>query len=224
MTGSFNKKTLADLYLHQKLSVPEISKVYRRSEGGVNYWLKKYGVKKRSISEALYLRNNPDGDKFKIHLPKDSQEAMAFGVGLGLYWGEGNKANKNSIKLGNTNSLLMRTFLAFLQKFIGLKTDDLKFELHLSAGSNENKAIDFWRKALNIKTSQFYKSSIIDRGTKGTYKNKSGFGVLSVYYNNTRARNILMEWLAEIAQLAEHAHGKRKVPGSIPGLGSISLR
>ena len=35
-----------------------------------------------------------------------------------------------------------------------------------------------------------------------------------------RGAIIFLPVLAEIAQLAEHAHGKRKVPGANPGLGS----
>ncbi|OHB17363.1 MAG: hypothetical protein A2913_00905 [Parcubacteria group bacterium RIFCSPLOWO2_01_FULL_40_65] len=63
---SLQKEKLKNLYIQEKKSSAEIAKLFNCSERTINYWLAKYGVKKRSISEAVYLKYNPNGNPFKI--------------------------------------------------------------------------------------------------------------------------------------------------------------
>ena len=56
-----NKKILLKYYTKEKKSIFEIAKIFGRSETGINYWMSKYGIKKRTIGEAIYLKNNPKG-------------------------------------------------------------------------------------------------------------------------------------------------------------------
>lgn len=59
----------------------------------------KYQIKRRSISDAIYHKHNPKGDPFKVKPINNIEEAQLLGMGLGLYWGEGNKANKDLVTL-----------------------------------------------------------------------------------------------------------------------------
>ena len=61
-----DKEWLKKLYLKHKKSSFEMSKIFNCSEHKINYWLAKYNIAKRSISEAIYQKNNPNGDPFKI--------------------------------------------------------------------------------------------------------------------------------------------------------------
>ena len=122
---------LKKLYLKEKKSVFEIAGLLKCSESKVNYWIRKYKIPKRSISDAIYIKHNPKGDPFRVNMPKNLEETKLFGLGLGLYWGEGNKANKNSIRLGNTDPKLIKNFIEFLIKFFSIKKSDLKFGLQI---------------------------------------------------------------------------------------------
>ena len=62
----------------------------------------------------MYIRYNPKGDPFAFKLPKNGADWKLFGLGIGLYWGEGNKRNKNSIRLGNVDPRLIRAYMLFL--------------------------------------------------------------------------------------------------------------
>lgn len=219
-----NKKNLLSLkikklYVAKHKSVPEIARVLRCSEHRINYWIAKNRITKRTISEAIYLKYNPKGDPFQFEPPKNFREAKLFGLGLGLYWGEGNKLNKNTVKLGNSDPVLLRNFIKFLIRFFHIKKRNLKFHLHIFSDIKVNDSYNYWMKELKIRKDQFYKPTITRTGKLGTYRNKSKYGVLTIYYGNTKLKNRIVELLAEIAQSAEHAHGKRKVPGSNPGLG-----
>lgn len=189
---NLTKQKLIDLYIRDGRSVSDIAKTFNCSERGINYWFKKFNIPKRTISEAIYLKNNPDGDPFKFISPKSSEDYKLFGLGIGLYWGEGNKANKNTVRIGNSDPALIRIFIKFLIKFFRIKKEDLRFHLHVFTDINLNKAFDFWIKEVDIKKEQFYKPTITITGKLGTYRKKSDFGVLTVCYANTKLRNILV--------------------------------
>jgi hypothetical protein len=188
-------KLLRKLYQKNNKSVSEIAGIFKCSENKVNYWLKKNNIAKRSISEAVYLKKNPFGDPFKFIKPKNIGEAILFGIGIGLYWGEGTKANKNTVRLGNSDPAIIRSFIKFLEKFFGVKVKDLKFHLHLFSDINPSTAFNFWIKELKISKKQFYKPTTTITGKLGTYRKKSKFGVVTIYFGNTKLRNKLIELL-----------------------------
>lgn len=192
---NFNKETLKNLYFNDNLAVSNIAIVFGCSEHKINYWFRKYGIKKRTISESIYLKHNPFGDPFKFKNPKTSSDWKLFGMGLGLYWGEGNKANKNTVRLGNSDPGIIKIFIRFLDKFFGVKKSKLKFHLHLFSDMGINEATDFWIKELRVKKSQFYKPTVTKTGKLGNYKAKSKYGVLTIIYGNTKLRNILVNFL-----------------------------
>lgn len=194
------KSDLLNFYIKQGKSMEEISKIFNCSLNRVKYWMVKHKISRRSISEAIYLKNNPDGDPFIFIKPKNIEEAKLFGLGIGLYWGEGTKASKNSVRLGNTDPELIKKFIEFLVKFFNIKKEDLKFGLQLFTDIEINKALDFWIKKLNVKRSQFYKPTITISGSIGTYRKKSEFGVLQVLYHNKKLRDLLINKLADVAQ------------------------
>ena len=195
MNKSLSFKNLKKLYNEKHKSVPEIARLSECSENKVNYWLAKYQIKKRTISEAIYVKHNPKGDPFKFIVPKSAEDAELFGLGLGLYWGEGTKANKDSIRLGNTDPNLIEKFIEFLIRFFSIKKKDLHFGLQIFSDIEVERALDFWIKRLKIKRSQFYKPIISISGSIGTYKKKSEYGVLTVMYHNKKLRNLLVELL-----------------------------
>jgi hypothetical protein len=189
-------KELRGLYISKKKSVPEIAKIYKCSENKINYWLKRYRVNKRSISDAIYLKYNPNGDPFKVVFPRDIREAQLFGLGLGIYWGEGNKLNKNAVRVGNSDPAVLKTFINFLEKFFCVKKDDLKFHLHTFSDIDIEDCYNYWVDQLGVNRDQFYKPTVTITGKLGTYRKKSEYGVITIYYGNTKLRNKLVELLS----------------------------
>ncbi len=125
------KKKLEEFYLNKKKSMQEIANELGCSLHKVKYWMEKYGIKIRSHSDATYIKRNPFGDPFKFKTPQTFKEAELFGLGLGLYWGEGTKANKDSIRLGNTDPELIRKFIDFLISFFEIDKNDLRFGIQI---------------------------------------------------------------------------------------------
>ncbi len=192
------RKKLEKFYIKEGLSASVIAQNLKCSEHKVNYWLTKYGIPKRSISDAMYLKYNPGGDPFMVCSPRTLEEAQLLGLGIGLYWGEGNKKNKYSVRLGNTDPRLIKKFIEFLEKICGIRYKKLKFGLQIFSDMSEREALLFWQREINISLSQFMKVVVTPTGGVGTYKNKSRYGVLTVHFHNRKLRDIICKMIEEL--------------------------
>ena len=158
----------------------EIAEELGCSVNKVVYWMDQHEIKRRSISDAVYQKHNPLGDPFTIKPIKTMADAKLLGMGIGLYWGEGNKANKHAIRLGNTDVELIKEFMRFLMQLFGVKKDKLRFGLQIFSDINPEEALKFWVDQLGVEPSQFSKIVVTISGSIGTYRNKSEHGVLTV--------------------------------------------
>lgn len=196
-----SKLELSDLYLKKKYSVSSIASEFKCSQSKVNFWLKKYNIKKRSISDAIYMHHNRAGEPFSSIDFKRSETSFILGLGIGLYWGEGNKVNKHSIRLGNTDPDLIFNFIKFLKTIFKIKESKLRFGLQVFNDVNSDVAINFWKSKLNVNDNQFQKVVVSKVRGIGTYKNKSKYGVLTIYFNNKKLRNIIMNEIDKLRVL-----------------------
>lgn len=215
-----SENLLRNLYMSQRKSSFEIAEQLGCSIHKVNYWMDKFNLARRSQSEATYVKRNPNGDPFVLHKPVSIREGVLYGLGLGLYWGEGTKASMSAIRLGNTDPELIAQFMNFLRRFYSIKKRSLHFSLQLFHDNNIDESLDFWCKYLKIDRRQFSKPVFSPSQSTGTYKRKAQYGVVTVQFNNTKLRRVISKQLAEIAQLAEHVIGNDKATGSNPVLGS----
>lgn len=196
-----DKKLLEQLYIRDKKSVHYISKTSNCSEGKINYWLQKYCIPKRSISEAVYAMNNPNGDPFSFQTPRTNKSSFLLGLGLGLYWGEGTKKNLHTVRLGNTDPYLVKAFLVFLRKTYKIDDSKLHFALQIFTDMDQKKEEKFWREFLNVDAKQFFKTTNTRSGSIGTYRVKSEHGVLTVYFGNKKLRDILISEIEKMKNL-----------------------
>ena len=189
------REILDKLYTKDRLSMMEIAKHLDCSHNQVVYWMHKYKIGRRSISDAIYQQRNPKGDPFKLQPIDTIEKATLYGLGLGLYWGEGNKANKYAVRLGNTDPELLSSFIKFLIEVFGVKREDMRFQLQTFTDIDTETALNYWTNVLSVSRAQFYKVHVTRSGSIGTYKRKSEYGVVTVYYHNKRLRDILVELL-----------------------------
>lgn len=186
------KETLFDLYLRKNKSMNEVATILDCSLHKVSYWIAKYEIPVRSHSDATYVKCNPGGDPFLIRPIQTKQDALLFGLGLGLYWGEGTRANKNSIRLGNTDPKLIRSFIHFLSKMYKIERSRLRFGLQIFSDISPEYALRYWVRALKVSPTQFQKVVITPSRGVGTYRKKLTTGVLTVQFHNKKLRDVLM--------------------------------
>ncbi|MDO9579336.1 MAG: helix-turn-helix domain-containing protein [Bacteroidales bacterium] len=192
------KEKIVDLY-QRGLSMQEIADKMGWSLHKVSYWLDKCNISRRSPSEASYLKWNPNGDPFNIKNKLNKNEILLKGLGLGLYWGEGDKSpNNTSVRLSNTDPQLIKKFKEFLVKICGVKKEKFSYSLILFNDINEKEAIRFWTQHIGIKRKQLGKIIKIPPQGKGTYKKKSQFGVFIIIVTNKKLKEKILEQIREI--------------------------
>lgn len=193
------KEKLEQLYIKEHLSMPEVAKKLNVSTRQVVWWMGRHHIRRRSWSEATYVKRNPEGNPFKIKKNLSPDERELKGIGLGIFWGEGNKTTKSGIKVGNTDPELIKKFIEFLEVICGVKRSKLRYSIILFNDSNLETALNFWKSELDIEIKQMGKPTIVPPQGKGTYKKKSKYGVLTVGCFNTKLR----KWLDK--QLSFHS-------------------
>ncbi len=164
----------------------DIARKFRCSESRINYWLKKFGIPKRSISDAVYQKHNPNGDPFCFSQPNTLERAFLYGLGMGLYWGEGTKASKTAVRLGNSDPRLVKAFISFLEQIYGIRREKLRFGLIIFSDMDEERVRTYWQKTLGFSAKHFMKTTIKPERSGGTYTRKTEYGVLTVYFNNSK--------------------------------------
>lgn len=198
-----DKAYLESSYVLKKMSVSQIAFEYGCSQNKITYWLQKHKIRKRSISDAVYIRSNPNGDPFLYQKPRSDEEWFLYGLGLGLFWGEGNKMSKNSVRLGNTDVDLLRNFLFFLKVIYQIEDEKLRFGLQLFSDIPKEKALNYWSARLGVPRRKFQKVVVTKSIKKGTYKKKSEWGVLTIYFSNTKLRDIIMSAITKLRNEAK---------------------
>jgi len=187
-----SKEKLKILY-NSGLSMKDISDKEHLSYPSVRYWINKYKIPRRTWSDATYVKRNPDGDPFKIKKRLNKKDIELKNLGLGLYWGEGDKSpNNTSVRLGNTDPFLLKKFREFLRTIYNVKEKKIKYGLILFNDVKETTALNFWKKYLGIKRKQLGKITIIPPQGKGTYKRKSKCGVLIVIFSNKKLKEQIL--------------------------------
>ncbi len=187
-----NKLKLKHLYIDSKLSMKEIAETLNISVGSVDWWMKKHHIPKRPRSEANYEKYNKSGDPFSIANINTIDKALLYGLGVGLFWGEGNKVSNTSLRLGNTDPALIRSYLRFLREVCTVNEKKIRFGLQVFNDSDPIAAKRFWIRELSIASEQFMPtiSAIAPQGI-GTYRRKNQYGVVTVYVNNIK----LVDWM-----------------------------
>lgn len=207
------------MYVGEQLSAVQIAERAGCSAQGINHRLKGMGVVKRNIGEAVYVRHNPGGDPFKFTQPESAEDCRLFGLGLGLYWGEGNKANPNAVRLGNSDPRLLKSFMKFVEKFFGVSRSLARVQLQIFPDLESESVERFWETQLGVPAAQFYKTFVTERRGQGTYRHRSRYGVATVSYHNVKLRNLMLACLerqaSEFGEPAELLYQRQAGTGAI---------
>ncbi len=109
--------------------------------------------KKREIREQkIYLEQ-------KKKLGRLSRQSL-FVAGLMLYLAEGTKKDYYKLCLANTDPILVKFFIWWLQEFLNVPKKEIRLQLHLYESMDIKKEEQFWLKETCLKKTQLYKHQI----------------------------------------------------------------
>lgn len=180
MKTQLRQKAL-DLRLKQELSYGAITKRLKVAKSTLSYWLKDLPLSEEKILELrrknwkagessrerfrLTMRKRKEEKAFKIYEQekrnfKNLSPKSLWIAGLMLYLGEGDKKNTARIGLANTDVWVIQFFLRWLVKFMGVRKNEIRIELHLYENMNIAKEEKFWQDKLGFSRSQLYKTQV----------------------------------------------------------------
>ena len=192
-----SQNELENIYLSGS-SMSEIAVNLECSIHKVVYWMNKYGIKRRSRSEALYVKLNPKGDPFEIKKILEPEESLLQGLGLGIYWGEGDRISKGRVCVANTDPNLIRVFRDFLTINCRVIPSRIHYYIICFKDSKPSEVLEYWSKVLEISEDKFGKIVQIARQGKGTYRRKSQYGVCTILVSNIKLKQWLMNELNKL--------------------------
>ena len=123
-------------------------------------------------------------------------------VGLILWWAEGTKSRRDkrgkntwsyNVEVTNTNPRIIKHFLNFLRKDIGIDENRLKLQLQIHEGDDKSSVENFWSKFTEIPLHRFNNTFIRPKGnkvgkTQGTckirYSSKTTYKVIEEQLEN----------------------------------------
>jgi len=189
---------IATFYLKDKLSVKQIADLLSITSAKVRRQLDKEHVKRRNRSEAIKYLNLTKFKKEQFVLKnklniKDEKLKIA---GVMIYWGEGTKQG-NTVTLSNSNPKIILLFLKFLRNICGISDKRLRALIHRYPDQNEKNLLDYWSSITGIPKTQFCKSFLHNKVSRGTYKSLAEHGTLSLRYSDKSLLEMINIWIDE---------------------------
>lgn len=199
------------------MSYSQIKDKLKVSKGSLSLWLAPYPLSPERIRELRDV--NPrriENYRKTMAFKWQAKLNVAFGkakkdignisdrdlfiLGFALYWAEGGKTKRGSLYLGNTDPSMLKIYMKWL-KLLGVPKERLKFKLHIYKDMKENKIIDFWKKTLGVKLSQFRKTYVKDsKFTSLNYKGGFGHGTCNIMFENTEMTSYVLMGIKHIVE------------------------
>ena len=183
------KEKLRRLYCDQKLSMMDVAKELRITHAKVYYWLRTYGIPRRSWSDSAYVKQNPKGDPFIIPDKLSSRQQEFLKAGLLLYWAEGNKG-KDAIRLANLDPRMLMVFLGFLREVCSVNEERIYIYVRVQRGFSLNDARQYWMNMLHLSMTNVQVYQHTDKRSK-PFQQKSRYGIATLEFHSTKFKRWL---------------------------------
>jgi len=157
----------------------------------------------KNISDLNHRRAKEYQAKVRAELSEYAQslalvnsEALLW-LGIALFLAEGGKREKWSVRLVNSDPLIIKIMMKFFGEVCGVESKKFKFRIHLHKNIKHEKALKFWSKIVSIPEKQFYKSysgaPITSQGKRPI--NRLPYGTLHVIINDAGLVRKLRGWI-----------------------------
>ncbi|OIO45425.1 hypothetical protein COU05_01055 [bacterium (Candidatus Gribaldobacteria) CG10_big_fil_rev_8_21_14_0_10_37_21] len=205
----------------------EIEKILNLPKSTVGWWLR--GVKmKKSIEKKTFKRcrnkwSRNISNYNKVYAKIRSEEAANDRenhqrrgyleiknimlndlklIGNVLYWAEGNTKNRHLLRFANSKPEIIKVMMKFFREVCKIPEEKIKARVHLYPTMDQNKAINYWKKIVDLPKKNFHPSQIqISRASKNKRpKNTLPYGTLHLTAGNTEITCKVKGWIEGISE------------------------
>lgn len=208
------RQKAVELRIKSELSYSEIKKRLNVPKSTLSYWLHDFPLNEKKIIELQqkgWTKGEAGREKFRLAMRKKKEEKAQviynkqkirllniskdayFVAGLMLYLAEGDKRNYSRIALGNTDPRVIKFFIKWIIKFLGISKNKIKAQLHLYENMDIEKEKKFWQNELELHETQFYKSSVRKlKKSSFSYRESYRHGTCEIYLMGVEKKTELM--------------------------------
>jgi len=192
-------EVLNNLYWGEKYSLLRIAKEYGINPSSVLKKMKRYGIKRRSLSESAYLSylNKP---QFSIRNDLKEAEKILLVAGIMLYWAEGTLQG-DTIDFANSKPEIIKIFLAFLRKICGVAETRLRVYIYAFSDQDIEEIKKFWEKTTGIPKSQFVKPYIREARHSIERKRRMKYGLIKIRYSDKKLLGLIKNWIEQYTKI-----------------------
>ena len=190
-TIGVSKSTLSDWLSDKTWSIKLKEKLIKAQKEG----------RRTSLVYANYARAKSKEERFKKYKSEAKSDYQKlsrnplFLLGLGLYWGEGEKVSTSGrVSVINTDPGMLKVIRNFYKHCLGIPDEQMRIALYVYEDLDPEEVKQFWSKELNIPRGQFIKTQILKSRSRLT-KRKSKYGICSLYFSSTEVNVKIREWI-----------------------------
>ena len=195
---TLSKNLIYKLYYGEKLSTIKLAKKLGVSEWVVLGFMRRNNIPRRSFFEANQISFEKKQLTFLIKNKLSIKDEKLKMAGVLLYWGEGAKLRgKNcSVDFANSNSEMIKVFVAFLRRICGASEHKLRVYLYCYSNQNIEILLDYWYKVTRIPKNQFSKP-YIRKDFLPEKIDKMKYGMVHIRYADKKLLYQIDAWIKE---------------------------
>lgn len=201
----------------QGKSYNEINKLLGVSKSTLSSWLKDLSlsriIKKNKINSAklIWSKNiikynkkrsklyqakvEKILNKYSKEVPKIDSQAL-FWIGVALFWAEGGKREKWTLKFVNSDAKMIQIMMKFFRKICKVTNKKIKLRIHLYPNIDESKTKKYWSQITKLSLKSFYSSQTqITKSSKNKRPfNRLPYGTLHISICDTNLVKKMRGW------------------------------
>ncbi len=139
-------------------------------------------------------------DKAKEDFTNISHEQLKL-IGTMLYWGEGGKTGNWTVRVANSDPVLIKVMMRFFREVCGVAEHKFRVHIHTFENADVDKTEKYWSQVSGIPRKQFYKT-YTKPSIAGLQKRKTlPFGTVDIYVHSTQLFLTIKGWIEKIREL-----------------------
>lgn len=136
----------------------------------------------------------------KKDISEISQKELKI-IGTMIYWGEGGKTGHWSVRLANSDPVIIQVMMRFFREICKVSDDKFHAHIHTFENANIEKTEKYWSKISGVPRNKFYKT-YVKPSKAGLQKRKTlPHGTLDIYVHDTKIFLTIMGWIERISEL-----------------------
>ena len=122
-------------------------------------------------------------------------------IGAMIYWAEGGKTGYWSVRLSNSDPLIIKVMMKFFRQVCKVREEKFRAYIHTFAYANVEKTEKYWAKVSSIPREQFNKTYVKPSVASLQKRKTLPYGTVEIYVHDTKLFLTIKGWIEKISQL-----------------------